>query len=208
MKRKKKIKILVFALLFVILSLLNTSYAYTLTIENTIYGNEEDINYNKVFKYKLLETYQCVGCGYRTLSYDEIIWHMNPNNTGSHTTSHLIWKSSDINLKNDISTTVQQGSEANYYAIEVLEPRVDSDGNHYQISYQIDNNPIQHLSAVNDNKYSKIIINDITKNTTIKFYYYLTEVPPTGISPSLLSLIMPFSLLGIITFVFYKLKRI
>ena len=99
-------------------------------------------------------------------------------------------------------------SDQTHYCIEILEPEVDENNNHYQISYRVDNGPLQVVSTKrSDDEHPYVVIDNATAKSTIKFYYYLSEVPPTGVFSSPLYMIFSFSLISFILYIFIKHKN-
>ncbi len=175
--KKKWMRSICAVLLVALIVPVSTAYAYTLTIESIVVGEEGTVNFDKEMRYKLLSTYQCVACTYRTLFYDEILWHQDGSDPNGHVTRNLIWPDSTVRTLHKNKVTVMQGEDATYYALAVLEPEVDADGKHYYVSYRRDGGPL--MQAPKEKNYGEIaaiIIDNVTKDTTLQFYYSLDEL--------------------------------
>ena len=183
-----------------------------LTIYSSING--ENIDKEKTFNYKSLNIYQCTGCG-RMMTHDEFEWHTNSHNpnTTCEGKGDAIFMGKSLDMKNNETKPIGDPLQT-YYCIELLEPYIDDKGNHYQITYQINDGPLQTISTSrSDNEHPTIILNNLPQansNTKLSIFYRLVNtnnIPPTGIYYSSLLIIFPYLTIGILYYVLLKRKN-
>lgn len=140
-----------------------------LKITNTVVGTDE--NTGKVFRYTTPMTYvctepECMRVFYGTDGYYEFEDHQWDTMHQAHT----IYEPWEFELENGSSVEYQELIPQ--YKIYIMEPEVDSDGKHYEVSYRINNGPLQTpVLDPQDEQGKPYIIVNVEEDTTLEVLY-------------------------------------